>query len=83
MRRIYPVSTYMARRLSPTALEAKTAAIVESTPPDAAIIALSVNSVFRLSIVSSVNFSGAKNDTENHLESTIGQYRYKFYLIGS
>ena len=29
----------MARRLSPTALEAKTAAIVESTPPDAAIIA--------------------------------------------
>ena len=35
----------MARRLSPTALAAKTAATVESTPPEAAIIALSVNSV--------------------------------------
>jgi hypothetical protein len=43
---------------------------------------LSVNSVFRRAIASSVNFSGAKNDTTYHLGSTIGQYRYKFYLIG-
>ena len=40
LRRIYPVSTYIASKLSPTALDASTAAIVESTPPDAAIIAL-------------------------------------------
>ena len=65
----------MARRLSPTAQAAKTAATVESTPPEAAIIALSVNSVLRPSTASSVNFAGSKNAIGYHLESSIGQYR--------
>ena len=79
---MYPVSTYIASKLPLTALAAKTAATVESTPPDAAIIALSDNSVFNFAIASLVNFSGLKKAMFLQLERAIVLYGYKSYLVG-